>query len=146
VSASNSGQWFYSNGNPQADYRIGRAGVGTDIGYALSGFSEVRAGYEIGYLNASLKLGTPQFSSVKGGVGALRFRFTTDHRDNPDLGPQRAPRTDDCAQETKSVQGQITSETDKGSERVRNRAAATNHNSAWHNPGQWRSDFDQEIW
>ena len=83
VNASNSGDWFYSNGNPQADYRIGRAGVGGDIGYALDRFSEVRAGYEIGYLDASLKLGTPQFSSVKGGVGASRFRFITDHRDNP---------------------------------------------------------------
>jgi NTE family protein len=81
--ASNSAQWFYSNGEPQADYRIGRAGVGMDLGYALSRFSEVRAGYEIGYLNAKLRLGTQQFSSVEGQVGASRFQFTTDHLDNP---------------------------------------------------------------
>jgi NTE family protein len=81
--ASSSAQRIYSNGDPKADYRIGRAGAGIDIGYALSRFSEVRAGYEIGYLNADLKLGTPQFSSVKGEVGASRFRFTTDHLDDP---------------------------------------------------------------
>lgn len=83
VSASNSARWIYSNNDPQADYRIGMAEAGIDLGYALSRFSEVRAGYEIGYLNARLKLGTPQFASVKGGVGASRFLFTTDHRDNP---------------------------------------------------------------
>jgi NTE family protein len=54
-----------------------------DLGYALSRFSEVRAGYEIGYLNAHLRLGTPEFSSVDGLVGASRFRFTTDHLNNP---------------------------------------------------------------
>ena len=59
VHASNSGQWIYSYDNPQADYRIGRAGGGVDLGYAIDRFSEVRAGYEIGYLDARLKLGTP---------------------------------------------------------------------------------------
>jgi NTE family protein len=81
VSASESTQWIYSYQNPQADYRLGRAAVGLDFGYALSRFSEVRAGYEIGYLNANLKFGTPLFSSVKGGVEAWRFRLLTDHRD-----------------------------------------------------------------
>ena len=88
VTASDSAQWFYSHDNPQADYRIGRAGVGLDVGYAVSRFSEVRAGYEFGYLDASLKLGTPQFSSVSGEVGAARFRFTTDHLDDP-IVPRR---------------------------------------------------------
>jgi len=83
ATASSSAQRIYSNGDPQADYRFGKAGVGLDLGYALSRFSEVRAGYETGYLNARLKLGTPQFSSVDGRVGAARFRFTSDHLDNP---------------------------------------------------------------
>lgn len=83
VSASNSAQWIFSHGDPKADYRIGRATFGTDIGYAVSRFSEIRAGYEIGYLNADLKLGTPQFSSVKGEVGASRFGVATDHLDDP---------------------------------------------------------------
>ncbi len=83
VSASESAQWIYSHSNPQADYRLGRAGFGIDLGYAVSRFSEVRAGYEIGYLDANLKLGTPLFSSVKGEVAASRFRFATDHLDDP---------------------------------------------------------------
>jgi NTE family protein len=49
----------------------------------VSRFSEVRAGYEIGYLDANLKLGAPLFQSVKGQVGASRFRFVTEHRDDP---------------------------------------------------------------
>jgi NTE family protein len=83
ASASSSAWWIYGNGDPKADYRIGRAEAGMDLGYALSRFSEVRAGYEIGYLNAHLRLGTPEFSSVDGLVGASRFRFTTDHLNNP---------------------------------------------------------------
>jgi len=88
VRANDAGQWFYSYDNPQAEYRIGSAGGGADIGYAIDRFSEVRAGYEIGYLDARLKLGTPQFSSVKGQVGETRFRFITDHLDQP-IVPQR---------------------------------------------------------
>lgn len=83
VSASNSAQWIYSYNDPKAEYRVGRAAGGVDIGYAVSRFSEVRAGYEIGYLDANLKLGTPQFQSVKGQVGDSRFRFTTNRLDNP---------------------------------------------------------------
>jgi len=83
VRASDSAQWLYSHNDPQANYRMGRASFGVDIGYAVSRFSEVRAGYEIGYLDARLKLGTPEFSSVKGQVGATRFRFTIDHLDEP---------------------------------------------------------------
>jgi len=83
VNASNSAQWIYSYNDPKAEYRIGSAAGGVDIGYAVSQFSEVRAGYEIGYLDANLKLGTPQFQSVKGQVGDSRFRFTTNHLDNP---------------------------------------------------------------
>jgi len=83
VGASDSAQWIFSHTNPQADYRIRQAEFGTDLGYAVSRFSEVRAGYEIGYLNANLKLGAPLFQSVKGQVGASRFRFVTEHRDDP---------------------------------------------------------------
>ena len=83
ASASSSAEWLFGNGDPKADYRVGRAEAGMDLGYALSRFSEVRAGYEIGYLNAHLRLGTPEFPSVSGQVGASRFRFTMDHLNNP---------------------------------------------------------------
>jgi NTE family protein len=81
--ASNSAQRIYSNGDPVADYKLGRAEFGLDVGYSLSRFSELRVGYEVGYLDARLKLGTPQFSSVSGRLGASRVRFSTDHLDNP---------------------------------------------------------------
>jgi len=83
ASASSSAEWFFANGDPKSDYRVGRVGAGMDLGYALSRFSEVRAGYEVGYLNAHLRLGTAQFPAVEGRVGASRYRFTTDHMDNP---------------------------------------------------------------
>ena len=82
-SASDSALSIYSNGDPVADYKLGRAEFGLDVGYSLSRFSELRVGYEVGYLDARLKLGTPQFSSVSGRVGASRVRFSTDHLDNP---------------------------------------------------------------
>ena len=83
VSASNAAERIYSNGDPTAQYRLGQAAFSFDVGYALSRFSELRVGYEIGYLDAHLKLGTPQFSSVSGRVGASHFRFATEHTDNP---------------------------------------------------------------
>jgi NTE family protein len=83
ASVSDDALWIYSYNNPRADYRLSEETVGADVGYALSRFSEVRAGYEIGNLDASLKLGTPEFASVEGGVGAARFRITTDHLDDP---------------------------------------------------------------
>ncbi len=83
ASVYNNALWIYSYANPQADYRFSGETAGADVGYALSRFSEVRAGYEIGHLDASLKLGTPEFASVEGGVGDARLRITTDHRDDP---------------------------------------------------------------
>ena len=80
---TNTALWIYSYGDPQADYRLKEERVGGDVGYAFSRFSELRAGYEIGHLDASLKLGTPQFPSVEGRVGASRFQYRTDHLDDP---------------------------------------------------------------
>ncbi len=76
--ASQSEQRIYSDGDPQADYRIGKAGVGLDLGYAIGRFSEVRGGYEVGYLDANLRLGTPQFF-IRPGT-SRRFAFSTQHR------------------------------------------------------------------
>jgi NTE family protein len=80
---TNSGQWIYSYGDPQANYRIRRAQGGVDVGYAIDRFSEVRAGYEIGYVDASLKLGTPLFASVKGQEGNTRLIYVNNHLDQP---------------------------------------------------------------
>ena len=76
---------FYVNRktDPAADYRVGRANIGGDLGYEFSRFAELRAGYEVGYLNAHLRLGTPQFASVDGRTGDFKFHFRFDHTDDP---------------------------------------------------------------
>jgi NTE family protein len=73
----------YRKSDPLADYRIGRATIGGDLGYGFSRFVELRAGYEAGYLNARFRLGTPQFPSVEGRTGNMRLRFVIDHTDDP---------------------------------------------------------------
>lgn len=73
----------YKKSNPQADYRIDNIYAGADIGYAISRFSEVRAGYGIGYINEDLRLGTPDFASTNGRVGAFHMRYVMDHTNQP---------------------------------------------------------------
>ena len=80
---SNSSFKIYTKSNPRAIYRLDRANIGGDVGYGFNRFSEFRAGYEVGYLSADLRLGTPAFSSVEGRVGALRARYFLDHTDDP---------------------------------------------------------------
>ena len=81
--ATNTAFKIYSRSNPIADYRIGRADIGGDVGYGFSHFTELRVGYEIGYYSAKLRLGQPDFFSYSGRLGDTRVRFLTDHRDDP---------------------------------------------------------------
>jgi NTE family protein len=69
----------YKKDNPRADYRIDDVLGGADIGYAISHFSEIRVGYGIGYKNEFLRLGTPDFASTIGRVGAFHMRYVLDH-------------------------------------------------------------------
>jgi NTE family protein len=69
----------YKKSNPRADYRIDNVFAGVDIGYAISRFSEIRAGYGIGYKNEYLRLGTPDFASADGRQGAFHMRYVLDH-------------------------------------------------------------------
>jgi NTE family protein len=69
----------YHMEDPRADYRIQKVLGGADIGYAFSRFSEIRAGYGIGYTNEYLRLGTPDFTSTSGRVGAFHARYVLDH-------------------------------------------------------------------
>jgi NTE family protein len=73
----------YYKSHPRANYRLDRANIGFDLGYGFNRFSEFRAGYEVGYLNADLRLGTPSFPSVSGRVGAMHARYFLDHTDDP---------------------------------------------------------------
>jgi NTE family protein len=74
---------IYEKGNPLADYKLGQAGIGMDVGYGFNRFSELRFGYEVGYLDANLRLGTPVFNSVNGRTGAAKLHYVFDHTDSP---------------------------------------------------------------
>jgi NTE family protein len=74
---------IYEKGNPLADYKLGQADIGIDAGYGFNRFSELRFGYEVGYLDAKLRLGTPVFSSVNGRTGASKLHYIFDHTDSP---------------------------------------------------------------
>jgi NTE family protein len=74
---------IYRKSDPLAEYRLNGTEIGGDIGYGFSRFSEVRFGYEIGSLDARLRLGTPEFSSLSGRTGATRLRWLYDHTDDP---------------------------------------------------------------
>ncbi|HMJ23623.1 MAG TPA: patatin-like phospholipase family protein [Terriglobales bacterium] len=83
ASASNSNFKVYRKNDPLAEYRFYRAEIGGDIGYGFSRFSEVRLGYEVGTLDARLRLGTAEFASLSGRTGATQLRYRMDHTDDP---------------------------------------------------------------
>jgi NTE family protein len=86
--ATNTAFNIFHKSDPQATYRLYRADIGADVGYGFSRFTEVRAGYEVGYLDARLRLGTAEFSSVAGRVGDTKLHFLTAHKDDP-IAPRR---------------------------------------------------------
>jgi NTE family protein len=84
---------IYDKGKPRADYRLRSGGGGGDIGYGFSRFTEVRFGYELGYVSPELRLGTPDFASRSGQASYGRVRFITDHTDDPVI-PQSGYRVE----------------------------------------------------
>jgi NTE family protein len=83
ATATNSGLNFYSKNDPVALYRLHEVAGGLDIGYGFSRFTELRAGYQIGYSDAHLTLGRPDFTNISGRIGNTRIRLISDHRDDP---------------------------------------------------------------
>jgi NTE family protein len=81
--ASSAAFKIYRKSDPLAEYRLNESNIGADIGYGFSRFSEIRFGYEVGSLDARLRLGTPEFASLSGRTGATRFRWLFDHTDDP---------------------------------------------------------------
>ena len=79
VNASQYTFLIYQKNNPRADYRIDRVYGGLNFGYGFSRFSELKIGYGVGYTNATLRLGTPDFPSYDGRIGALQARYILDH-------------------------------------------------------------------
>ena len=91
--ASDTAFHIYAKNDPVSDYRIYRADLGGDMGYGFSRFGEVRVGYEVGYLSTRLRLGAPEFPTLKGRVGAARFHYLMDRTDDPVI-PRRGVRVE----------------------------------------------------
>jgi NTE family protein len=83
ISASNSGIKFFDQTDPVALYRFHQETGGIDFGYGFSRFTEIRVGYQVGYTDAHLNLGTPDFGSYSGRLGDTHIRFFTDHTGDP---------------------------------------------------------------
>jgi NTE family protein len=75
---------FYTNDGKVAEYRRIETSGGFDVGYTFSRFSEVRVGYELGWLKYSNDLG-PKIvpPSYAGKQSIANFRFTLDRLDDP---------------------------------------------------------------
>jgi NTE family protein len=83
ATASDSGLDLYAKSDPIALYRFRKATIGFDLGYGFSRFTELRAGYDTGHVDAELSLGTPEFVSLHGRVGDTHIHILTDHTDDP---------------------------------------------------------------
>jgi NTE family protein len=83
ISASRSPINLYFNDTFLAEYKLNNFTGGFDLGYAFNRFSELRFGYEAGYLKASRWIGSPLLPSVSGRTGLTRGRFALDRLDNP---------------------------------------------------------------
>ena len=88
INASQTTFMIYHKENPEAIYRLDRVTGGMDVGYAISRFTEVRAGYGVGYASADIRLGAPEFSSFSGRYGGVQARFVVDHTNDPIIPTQ----------------------------------------------------------
>jgi NTE family protein len=66
-----------------AEYKVNRFDGAVDLGYTFNRFSEIRFGYDTGYLRASRWIGNPQLPNLSGRTGMTRLRYVMDHLDNP---------------------------------------------------------------
>jgi NTE family protein len=74
---------LYSESTLLAEYKINKVAGRFDVGYGFDRFSELRLGYEIGYLDVSRWIGSPLLPSPAGRTGATRLRYAMDRLDNP---------------------------------------------------------------
>ncbi len=83
ASASYSQFKVYQRADPLVIYGRTQASVGADLGYGFNRFAEIRFGYEVGNLDARLRLGTPPFPNIAGRTGSAKLHFLVDHSDDP---------------------------------------------------------------
>jgi NTE family protein len=74
---------IYHKNNPRADYRTDRVLGGVNVGYTFNRFNQLYVGYGIGFEQATLRLGQPEFSSYSGRVGGAQMSYVRDHTNEP---------------------------------------------------------------
>ena len=74
---------LYDRTTQLAEYRIRHYGGGFDGGYAINRFSEFRIGYEGGYLDPSLKIGSAVLPQPTGRTGISSIQYNLDRLDSP---------------------------------------------------------------
>jgi NTE family protein len=74
--------------DPLVIYGRKDASIGVDVGYGFNRFGEVRLGYEVGDLDARVRLGQAQFPNIAGRTGNTKLHFLVDHGDDP-IVPRR---------------------------------------------------------
>ncbi len=79
ANASQRGFDIYYKNDPRAIYRLDNVLGGANFGYLFNRFNQLQAGYGIGYVDSTLRLGTPEFSSFSGRVGAFQAQYIRDH-------------------------------------------------------------------
>jgi len=74
---------LFDAGNRIAELRTREKRVGLDLGFQVNGSSEIRAGYEIRSLSASVQTGDPGFTGGKGHFGNAFLHWVYDGRNQP---------------------------------------------------------------
>jgi NTE family protein len=74
---------IYQHSDPLVIYGRKDASIGADLGYGINRFSEIRVGYEVGDLDARVRLGQAQFANVSGRTGNTKLHFLLDRGDDP---------------------------------------------------------------
>ena len=82
---------LYLNRSRVAEYQTNRYGLNLDVGYALNRESELRAGYDIGYVNSRVRIGDPLLPALSGGVSSAGLRYAYDGQDSA-IVPTRGVR------------------------------------------------------
>ena len=93
ASANNKTFKFYQKNDPLAIYGLDRAEIGIGLGYGFNRFTEVRVGYDVGYLKTKLRIGSPEIPNLKGRTGAARLRIFYDGSDDPVI-PRRGTQVE----------------------------------------------------
>ena len=74
-----------------AEYQVNRSLVAADIGYNFSADSELRLGFELGKVDASVRIGDPVLPSIDGKYSLIQTRWVYDGTDSPVI-PRRGLR------------------------------------------------------